>query len=123
MALLFSNVAEQYVNKSKTMVEDEEEKKVLSTKVSALFAELDEDDDDFEEDTVTQSVLQTVGEERVLPQKMFMTSVANQYYQKSIEDINNTKIGNKSVRRKNFQQVMKESFFYGANRFGNNFIA
>lgn len=123
MALLFSNVAEQYVNKSKTMVDDEEEKKVLSTKVSALFAELDEDDDDFEEDTVTQSVLQTVGEERVLPQKMFMTSVANQYYQKSIEDINNTKIGNKSVRRKNFQQVMKESFFYGANRFGNNFIA
>ena len=123
MALLFSNVAEQYVNKSKTMVEDEEEKKVLSTKVSALFAELDEDDDDFEEDTITQSVLQTVGEERVLPQKMFMTSVANQYYQKSIEDINNTKIGNKSVRRKNFQQVMKESFFYGANRFGNNFIA
>ena len=123
MALLFSNVAEQYVNKSKTMVEDEEEKKVLSTKVSALFAELDEDEDDFEEDTVTQSVLQTVGEERVLPQKMFMTSVANQYYQKSIEDINNTKIGNKSVRRKNFQQVMKESFFYGANRFGNNFIA
>ena len=105
------------------MVEDEEEKKVLSTKVSALFAELDEDDDDFEEDTVTQSVLQTVGEERVLPQKMFMTSVANQYYQKSIEDINNTKIGNKAVRRKNFQQVMKESFFYGANRFGNNFIA
>ena len=123
MALLFSNVAEQYVNKSKTIVEDEEEKKVLSTKVSALFAELDEDDDDFEEDTVTQSVLQTVGEERVLPQKMFMTSVANQYYQKSIEDINNTKIGNKAVRRKNFQQVMKESFFYGANRFGNNFIA
>ena len=123
MALLFSNVAEQYVNKSKTMVEDEEEKKVLSTKVSALFAELDEDEDDFEEDTVTQSVLQTVGEERVLPQKMFMTSVANQYYQKSIEDINNTKIGNKAVRRKNFQQVMKESFFYGANRFGNNFIA
>lgn len=123
MALLFSNVAEQYVNKSKTMDEELEEKKVLSTKVSALFAELDEDDDDFEEDTVTQSVLQTVGEERVLPQKMFMTSVANQYYQKSIEDINNTKIGNKSVRRKNFQQVMKESFFYGANRFGNNFIA
>ena len=123
MALLFSNVAEQYVNKSKTMVEEEEEKKVLSTKVSALFAELDEDDDDFEEDTVTQSVLQTVGEERVLPQKMFMTSVANQYYQKSIEDINNTKIGNKAVRKKNFQQVMKESFFYGANRFGNNFIA
>ena len=123
MALLFSGVAEQYVNKSKTHAEEEEEKKVLSTKVSALFAELDEDDDEFEEDTITQSVMRTVGEEKMLPQKMFMTSVANQYYQKSIEDINNTKIGNKSVRRKNFQQVMKESFFYGANRFGNNFIA
>ena len=46
-----------------------------------------------------------------------------EYYQKSIADINNTTIGNKAVRRKNFQQIMKESFFYGANRFGNNFIA
>ena len=41
----------------------------------------------------------------------------------SVEDIANTKIGNKIVRKRNLQQVMRESFFYGANRFGNNFIA
>ena len=26
-------------------------------------------------------------------------------------------------RKRNLQQVMQESFFYGSNRFGNNFIA
>ena len=33
------------------------------------------------------------------------------------------KHGNKVRRKRNLQQAMKESFFYGANRFGNNFIA
>ena len=32
-------------------------------------------------------------------------------------------LGNRIVRKRNLQQVMQESFFYGANRFGNNFIA
>ena len=44
-------------------------------------------------------------------------------YQKSVDEIANTKVGNKVVRKRNLQQVMRESFFYGANRFGNNFIA
>ena len=38
-------------------------------------------------------------------------------------NIENTKVGNKLKRKRNLQQVMRESFFYGANRFGNNFIA
>ena len=42
---------------------------------------------------------------------------------KAVEEIENTTVGNKIKRKKNLQQVMKESFFYGANRFGNNFIA
>ena len=45
---------------------------------------------------------------------------------KSIEnilDIENTKVGNKKIRKRSLQQVMQESFFYGSNRFGNNFIA
>ena len=53
----------------------------------------------------------------------YITSLATCCYQKSVEDIANTKVGNKIVRKRNLQQVMKESFFYGANRFGNNFIA
>ena len=43
--------------------------------------------------------------------------------QKPVDEIANTKVGNKVVRKRNLQQVMRESFFYGANRFGNNFIA
>lgn len=103
MALLFSDVAEEYAHKFQA----HEDK--LSANVSDLFDVIDNPEGLIEDDT--------------LPQETFISSVANEYYKKSIEDINNTQIGNKAVRRKNFQQIMKESFFYGANRFGNNFIA
>ena len=57
------------------------------------------------------------------PVSKYINSLVTSYYQKSVQDIENTKIGNKIVRKRNLQQVMRESFFYGANRFGNNFIA
>ena len=53
----------------------------------------------------------------------YITSYVTGYYQKSMEDIENTKIGNRITRKRNLSQIMRESFFYGANRFGNNFIA
>ena len=53
----------------------------------------------------------------------YITSLVSGCYSKSVEDIANTNVGNKIVRKRNLQQVMRESFFYGANRFGNNFIA
>ena len=105
MALLFAEVAEKYLQCN------QEDESKLSSKVSDLFDVIDNPDGLVE------------NEENSLPQETFIASVANEYYQKSIADINNTTIGNKAVRRKNFQQIMKESFFYGANRFGNNFIA
>lgn len=57
------------------------------------------------------------------PVSKYISSLVSSQYQKSVEDIENTKIGNKIVRKRSLQQVMRESFFYGANRFGNNFIA
>ena len=53
----------------------------------------------------------------------YITSLAGNCYAKSIEAIANTKVNNRVVKRRNLQQIMQESFFYGANRFGNNFIA
>ena len=53
----------------------------------------------------------------------YINSLVTSCYQKSVDEIANTKVVNKVVRKRNLQQVMKESFFYGANRFGNNFIA
>ena len=53
----------------------------------------------------------------------YLNSYVTGYYQKSVEDIENTKVGNKVTRKRNLTQIMRESFFYGANRFGNNFIA
>ena len=57
------------------------------------------------------------------PVSKYITSLTTGLYAKSVEDIANTNVGNKIVRKRNLQQVMRESFFYGANRFGNNFIA
>ena len=53
----------------------------------------------------------------------YINSLVTSCYQKSVDEIANTKVGNKVVRKRNLQQVMRESFFYGANRIGNNFIA
>ena len=53
----------------------------------------------------------------------YINSLVTSCYQKSVDEIANTQVGNKVVRKRNLQQVMRESFFYGANRFGNNFIA
>ena len=57
------------------------------------------------------------------PVSKYITSLVSSQYQKSVEDIENTKVGNRVVRRRNLQQIMKQSFNHGANRFGNNFIA
>ena len=64
-----------------------------------------------------------VEKEEVSAVSQYITSLVSNNYQKAVEAIENTKVGNKVVRKKNLQQVMQESFFYGANRFGNNFIA
>ena len=57
------------------------------------------------------------------PVSKYISSLVCGQYQKSVEDIENTVIGNRVKRKRNLQQVMQESFFYGPNRFGNNFIA
>ena len=69
--------------------------------------------------------VETVEAEAVVetPVSKYLTSLATSQYKKSVEEIENTKVGNRVVRKRNLQQVMKESFFYGANRFGTNFIA
>ena len=53
----------------------------------------------------------------------YITSLATGIYAKSVQEIANTEVNKKIIRKRNLQQVMRESFFYGANRFGNNFIA
>lgn len=53
----------------------------------------------------------------------YLTYLVSSQYKKSIEDIENTEVSNKRRRKRSLQQAMQESFFNGANRFGNNFIA
>ena len=67
--------------------------------------------------------IETAAKENDSSVTKYINSLVSSCYAKSVNDIANTKIGNKIVRKRNLQQVMQESFFYGANRFGNNFIA
>ena len=76
--------------------------------------------DDFEKDLTVVSPEEAYQETSV---SKYVTSLATGCYAKAVQDIANTNVGNKIVRKRNLQQVMQESFFYGANRFGNNFIA
>lgn len=119
MALLFSDVVNSYNAKKRDDLSVNE----LSNKVADFLddIELDEDTNCVDNSYAFYDIATT--EERVTPQRVFVASIASEYYSKAKEDIANTKVGNKSVRKKNFQQVMQESFFYGSNRFGNNFIA
>ena len=57
------------------------------------------------------------------PVSKYISSLVCGQYQKAVEDIENTVVGNRIKRKRNLQQIMQESFFYGSNRFGNNFIA
>ena len=76
--------------------------------------------DEIENNTSTVSPEEAQQETAV---SKYLTSLANNCYAKSVEAIANTKTDNKIVRKRNLQQIMKESFFYGSNRFGNNFVA
>ena len=74
----------------------------------------------FDSEVETVSVEESEKETTV---SKYINSLVTSCYTKSVNDIASTQIGNRAVRKRNLQQVMRESFFYGANRFGNNFIA
>ena len=76
--------------------------------------------DSIETELTTVSPEEAIEETNV---SKYITSLADNCYAKSVEAIANTDVNHKIVRKRNLQQIMKESFFYGANRFGNNFIA
>ena len=84
-------------------------------KTNNFFAQFD---NEFEAVNVVeeQEIVET-------PVSKYISSLVCGQYQKAVEDIENTVIGNRVKRKRNLQQVMQESFFYGSNRFGNNFIA
>ena len=85
-------------------------------KINNFFAELENEFQAVKTVSIEEQQVET-------PLSQYLTSLVSGQYQKSVEDIENTTVGNKRTRKRSLQQVMQESFFYGANRFGNNFIA
>lgn len=119
MALLFAEAVAKYNSVKSTEQEPNKTTDTveLTNKVADFLSGVDEQPVEAHNYVDTQTLRQG------LQQTVFMASVASEYYTKAKEDIANTKVGNKAVRKKNFKQVMQESFFYGSNRFGTNFIA
>ena len=118
MALLFADVVARY-NAEKNNTDTV----TLTNKVADFLDDLDSENEVEANGALTEYAGPTTTLKQILPQSVFMASVASEYYSKAQDDIANTTVGNKAVRKKNFKQVMQESFFYGSNRFGNNFIA
>ena len=54
---------------------------------------------------------------------LLFSNAISDTYKNTSDAINNVKIGDKLVIRKSLTDLMKQSFFHGANRFGTNFIA
>ena len=96
---------------------------MLETTVTVTVNETDKMRNFFDE---FDSEIRTITPEEIQEESCvskYMTSLVSGQYKKSVEEIENTTVGNRIKRKRSLQQVMQESFFYGANRFGNNFIA
>lgn len=54
---------------------------------------------------------------------LLFTDAVSSAYQNTSKALQEADAGNKKVVKKTLAQMMKQSFFHGANRFGTNFIA
>lgn len=54
---------------------------------------------------------------------LLFSNAISDTYKTTSEAINDVKLNDKMVIRKSLTDLMKQSFFHGANRFGTNFIA
>ena len=52
-----------------------------------------------------------------------LTNTVSDTYKNTAEAISEVNLSNKFVVRKTLVELMKQSFFHGSNKFGNNFIA
>ncbi len=54
---------------------------------------------------------------------LLFSNAISDTYKTTSDAISNVKLNDKLVIRKSLSQLMKQSFFHGANRYGTNFIA
>jgi len=54
---------------------------------------------------------------------LLFSDAVSSTYKNTSKAIQEVELGNKKVVKKTLTQMMKQSFFHGANRFGTNFIA
>lgn len=52
-----------------------------------------------------------------------LTNTVSDTYKNTAQALNEVDLSNRYVVRKTLVELMKQSFFHGSNKFGNNFIA
>ena len=52
-----------------------------------------------------------------------LTNTVSDTYKNTAIALNEVNLSNKFIVRKTLVELMKQSFFHGSNKFGNNFIA
>ena len=55
--------------------------------------------------------------------ELLFSNAISEKYKKTSEAVNSVDLYNKHVIKKTLVDMMKQSFFHGASRFGTNFIA
>lgn len=55
--------------------------------------------------------------------QLLLFNTVSETYKKTAEAIDNVNFSNKVIIRKTLTEMIKQSFFHGANRYGYNFIA
>lgn len=54
---------------------------------------------------------------------LLFANTVSDIYKETSEFINSSDLNKRDIRKKNFQELLQESFFHGASIFGSNFIA
>ena len=55
--------------------------------------------------------------------KLLFSNTITSTYKETADALNEVDLNNKHIIRKSLVEIMRQSFFHGASRFGTNFIA
>lgn len=94
----------------------------VKTYIGEVDQDIYDDDDDIIEKPKEHKII-GVSRDLGTPLNNYFKEIASGMYAQSVYDIQHTNYGDRLIRKKKMNKVITETFFYGANRFGNNFIA
>ena len=115
------NVTQTDIN-PETNTDTVKEYEAIKTYIEDSETDIYDDDDDVIEKPKEHKII-GVSRDLGTPLNNYFKEIASGMYAQAVYDIQHTNYGDRLIRKKKMNKVITETFFYGANRFGNNFIA